>query len=191
MNVSDRGRFTAIIDANVLYSAALRDILMELAVAPLYHARWTEKIEQEFVGAILKTRSDLKSEAFDYTIQCMRNAVDDCLITDYEWAMASVNLPDPDDNHVLAAAIAGRCDVIVTNNLKDFPANALPKGIEALSPDDFLLNLHDLAPNRTATAVMSIQERLADRTIDGILKTYEAQGLTRTVEVLRKNEFLW
>ena len=189
--MSDRGRFAAILDANVLYSAAQRDLLMELAVAPLYHARWTERIEQEFVKAILKNRPDLSAETLAYTITCMRKAVDDCLIADYEWAEEGLNLPDPDDHHVLAAAVAGQCDVIVTNNLKDFPAKSLPRGIAALSPDDFILNLHDLAPRRIEAAVLAVVDRGDNRTIERVLATYENQGLVKTVNALRKSDNLW
>jgi len=66
----------------------------------------------------------------------------DALVTGYEELIDGLHLPDPDDRHVLAAAIRGRADVIVTCNLKDFPAGALKSyGIEAQHPDEFLLNL--------------------------------------------------
>lgn len=77
----------------------------------------------------------------------MNAHVRDCLVTDYEPLIESLTLPDKDDRHVLAAAIKGRCDLIVTMNIKDFPAEELDKyGIEAQHPDDFIFYLMDLVP---------------------------------------------
>src|SRR5262249_7069458 len=82
--------------------------------------------------------------------------VRDCLVTGYEALIDAVKLPDPDDRHVLAAAIRGRADVIVTFDLDDFPADALqPYGIDAQHPDDFVTHLLDLAP----TAVYRVEKR--------------------------------
>ncbi len=77
----------------------------------------------------------------------------DALVTGYEELIEGLRLPDPDDRHVLAAAIRARADVIVTCNLRDFPADALsPYGIEAQHPDEFIMNLLDLAPGLVAAA---------------------------------------
>ncbi len=82
----------------------------------------------------------------------MNDAVRDCLVTGYEDLIASLSLPDPDDRHVLAAAIRADADVIVTYNLKDFPAETLaPFDIEAQHPDDFLVSLLDQAPGVVCT----------------------------------------
>jgi hypothetical protein len=71
----------------------------------------------------------------------------DALVTGYEDLIEGLQLPDPDDRHVLAAAIRGRADVIVTANVRDFPADILtPLEIEAQHPDEFIAYLLDLAP---------------------------------------------
>ena len=80
-------------------------------------------------------------------MELMNEAVRDCLVTSYEDLIASLSLPDPDDRHVLAAAMRAGAEVIVTYNLSDFPTEALARfDIEAQHPDDFLLCLLDLAP---------------------------------------------
>ena len=77
-----------------------------------------------------------------------------CPVTGYEPLIGSLALTDEGDRHVLAAAIAGRCDVIVTQNLRDFPAAVLTSfGIEAQHPDDFCCNHLNLAPGVFCDAV--------------------------------------
>lgn len=91
----------------------------------------------------------------------MDQATRDCLITEYEPLIPSLLLPDPDDRHVLAAAVVGRCNVIVTWNLVDFPDEALrPFGIEAQNPDLFLSNQLSLSPNSFCAAVRTVRQRL-------------------------------
>ena len=91
----------------------------------------------------------------------MDQATRDCLVTGYETLIPAFDLPDPDDRHVLAAAIVGGCDVIVTCNLRDFPKDAVaPYGINVLYPDNFLSNHLDLMPGPFCDAVRKIRERL-------------------------------
>ena len=89
---------------------------------------------------------DLSAERLARTRTLMNEAVRDCLVTGYEDLIASLSLPDPNDRHVLAAAIKGRTDVIVTLNLRDFPAERLDRwGIEAQHPDEFLTHQFHLS----------------------------------------------
>ena len=84
----------------------------------------------------------------------LRDAIDDVVVAGYEPSIAGLFLPDPDDRHVLAAAICAGAQVIVTNNIKDFPTDRLaPFGIEAQTPDEFVLHLIDLAPARVITVI--------------------------------------
>ncbi len=123
--------YSALFDASVLYSAPMRDLLMNLALTELFRARWTEAIHEEWIGSLLKNRSDLKRERLESTRDLMNAAVPDCLVKDYEDLIPGLILPDPDDRHVLAAAIRSRADVIVTTNLKDFPIHTLKRyGVE-------------------------------------------------------------
>jgi len=78
-------------------------------------------------------------------------AVRDCLVTGYEPLLVGLELPDPDDRHVLAAALRSNAHVVVTWNLRDFPASTLDRfDVEAQSPDRFIQHLVDLAPARVA-----------------------------------------
>jgi predicted nucleic acid-binding protein len=119
--------FTALYDACVLYPAPLRDLLMQLALSGRFRAKWTNAIHDEWIRSLLRERPDLKPEQLERTRTLMNAHVRDCLVGNYESLISSLSLPDPDDRHVLAAAIRARADVIVTFNLKDFPAEALEK----------------------------------------------------------------
>lgn len=105
---------TAIYDACVLYPAPLRDFLMWLALADLFKARWTEEIHAEWIRNILNNRSDLTLEQLTRTKNLMNTNVRDCLVTDYESLIETIELPDSDDRHVLAAAIHTKASTIVT-----------------------------------------------------------------------------
>src|SRR5260370_12303703 len=130
---------TVILDACVLYSAPLRDLLLWLAVTGLYRPRWTETIHQEWMENLLKDRPDLARDRLERTKDLMNRAVPDCLIARHEGLIAFLSLPDPDDRHVLAAAIHGGAETIVTYNLTDFPATALAAHtIQTQHPDDFI-----------------------------------------------------
>jgi len=101
----------------------------------------------------------------------------------------SLKLPDPDDRHVLAAAIVGRCDVIVTQNLQDFSEAALkPYGIETQHPDDFLASHLSLAPGKFCVAVRKIRARLKNPpySVEDYLATLTRQGLVVTVSKLEQ-----
>lgn len=88
-------------------------------------------------------------------------SVPDCLVTGYEGLIENHNLPDPDDRHVLAAAIRCQAGVIVTYNLKDYPPDALAnRAIDAQHPDEFVCHLHDLAPAAVCAAVRGQREAL-------------------------------
>jgi hypothetical protein len=180
---------TVLYDACVLYPAPLRDLLMHLAVTDLYRAKWTDAIHEEWIRNVLKDRPDLRPEQLLRTRDLMNAHVRDCLVTGYETLINAITLPDPDDRHVLAAAIRAGADLILTFNLKDFPERELkPYGIKAQHPDDFLCLQLDLAPNVVCAAVMRHRTSLKNppRDVKEYLATLEAQGLTQTVSSLRE-----
>jgi len=117
--------YTALLDANVLYPAPMRDLMMWLAVDDVIRARWTEDIHREWIEALLRKEPNRSRDALERTRDLMDRSTRDALITGYHGLIDGLKLPDPDDRHVLAAAIVGRCDVIVTQNLKDFPRSVL------------------------------------------------------------------
>jgi predicted nucleic acid-binding protein len=179
---------TAVYDANILYPAPLRDLLIRVAQAGLVRAKWTETIHDEWLRNVLKENPQLSPDRLARTRNLMNEAVRDCLVTDYEDLIDSLTLPDPDDRHVLAAAIRAGAEVIVTYNLKDFPAETLaPFDMEAMHPDDFLVGLLDLAPGAVCAAVKRQREGLRNppKTAEELLTTLESQGLTQAVARLR------
>lgn len=117
--------FVVIYDACVLYPAPLRDLLIRIANAGIVRARWTDRILDECFDSIRDKRPDLPPDALDRTRRLMKEAVPDCVVGGYEPLITGLILPDPDDRHVLAAAVRADAQVIVTFNLKDFPAAEL------------------------------------------------------------------
>jgi hypothetical protein len=130
----------AILDACVLYPAPLRDFLMECAVTEFYQPHWSSSIHDEWIRNLLANRPDLDPARVARTRTLMDRAIPQALVTGYEPLIDSLTLPDPDDRHVLAAAIHAKASVIVTFNLRHFPAAALaPYGVSAQRPDLFLM----------------------------------------------------
>ena len=133
--------FVVVYDANALYGNAQRDLLIRIAQSGLVQAKWTDQILDEMLGNLGKKRPDIPPEKLGILRDLMNKAVRDCLVTGYEPLIESLRLPDPDDRHVLAAAIRSGAQVIVTTNLRHFPEAELGQwNVEAKSPDDFVLD---------------------------------------------------
>jgi len=181
--------FTVVYDACVLYPAPLRDLLMHLALSDVYRARWSDMIHEEWTRNVLIDRPDLTKEQLNRTRQLMNAHVRDSLVTGFEYLVDSIYLPDPDDRHVAAAAIHSGASLIVTFNLKDFPAQALePYNLSAQHPDDFIVDLLDLHPAGVLEAAANHRRSLKNpsKTADEYLDTLLAQGLTQSVAVMRQ-----
>ena len=179
----------AIYDANILYPAPLRDLLIRIAQSGLVLARWSETIHDEWTRNVLKANPHLSAERLARTRSLMNEAVRDCLVTGYKKLIATLSLPDPEDRHVLAAAICAKAAVIVTFNLKDFPAKTLARfNIKAQHPDAFLTDLLNQSAGMVCAAVKRQCESLRNpqRTIEELLTTLENQGLIQTVIRLRQ-----
>jgi predicted nucleic acid-binding protein len=132
----------AVLDANVLYPAAVRDVLLYLARMKLYQPRWSERIQQEWMRNLLRNRPDLAPDRLERTRALMEKAVPDALVSGHEHHIERLELPDPDDRHVLAVAIHAGAAMIVTFNGRDFPESAVgPYGIGIVTPDQFVLGL--------------------------------------------------
>ena len=113
-------RYTAILDACVLYPATLRDLLLSLARDGLFHARWSERIQDEWVRSLLKRRPELDAAALRRTCGLMAKAVPDSVVHGWQSIEPGLTgLPDADDRHVLAAAICGHADAIVNSTFED------------------------------------------------------------------------
>ena len=181
--------FTVVYDACVLYPAPLRDLLMHLALSDQYRARWSDLIHDEWTRNVRASRPDLTQDQLNRTRQLMNAHVRDSLVTGFEYLIPSINLPDPDDRHVAAAAIHSGASLIVTFNLKDFPTEALkPYNLAAQHPDDFIVDLLDLHPAGVLEAAACHRRSLKNppKTADEYLDTLLAQGLTQSVAVMRQ-----
>jgi predicted nucleic acid-binding protein len=179
----------ALFDACVLFPAPLRDLLVQLALADIFQAKWTDQIHEEWIRNVLKNRQDLAREQLERTKGLMNSKVRDCLVTGYEWLIPSLQLPDLDDRHVLAAAITSNAKIIVTFNLKDFPDSALnPYGIEAKHPDDFIADLIELQPLIVPGEAEVVRQRLKNppKTFDEYTEILLKQGLPGSVTMLKK-----
>jgi predicted nucleic acid-binding protein len=119
---------TAVFDACVLYPAQLRSLLMYLALTDLFRAKWSADIHAEWMRSVQRDHPDLTREQIERIRDLMDAHVRDSLVTGYEPLIPTLTLPDPDDRHVLAAAIRSGADVIVTYNLWRLPTTR-PKPI--------------------------------------------------------------
>lgn len=176
-------------DACVLYPAPLRDLLLHLALTDLFHAKWSNAIHEEWIRNVLVNRPDLTRKQLNRTRDLMNAHVRDCLVTGYEKIASTLLLPDPNDNHVLGAAITASASVIVTFNLKDFPAKVLNQyEIEAQHPDEFVANRIDGAPGIVCGAIRKLRANLKKPPIDAekYLEILERQSLPQTVNKLRE-----
>jgi hypothetical protein len=137
-------RYTVALDACALVPIVLADTLLRLAERGLYRPLWSERILAEAQGAILAIHPGIDAGTVTRRFNDMEAAFDDTGWQDLE---GTISLPDPDDRHVVAAAIRGGAQAIVTSNLADFPPDALAAfDLEAVHPDDFLLDQLDLSP---------------------------------------------
>ncbi len=176
--------FHVIYDANVLYPAPLRDLLLRLPVSGLVRAQWTETLLDECFGHIRKNRPDLKPRKLDRTRELMNKAVADCLVTGYEGLVGGLTLPDANDRHVLAAAIRAGAQAIVTMNVKDFPEENLANyNVEAIHPDEFVEDLIDLAPGLVTEIVIEQAGDLKNppMSVSELLDTLDRTGLGQSV----------
>ena len=159
------GVFTALLDTNVLWPSLLRDFLLSLAVEGLYRPVWSEAILEELHDCEvtkLTRRGVEPAEArarAAQLIEQMRTHFDDAVVAGWEGLDGTYGLPDPDDEHVLAAAVLGGAGAIVTWNTKDFPDACLPVGIRALRPPTFLYDTVSLDPRSAVRAVEEIAAR--------------------------------
>ena len=161
---------------------------MHLALVDVFQAHWTDEIHAEWTRNVLSNRPDLRQTQLERTRQLMDVHVPNSLVAGYESLIPTLTLPDPDDRHVLAAAIHCRANVIVTFNLRDFPSDALkPYGIETQHPDDFVTRLLDLDATAVCLAVRRQRRSLRKppKSVAEYFATLEAQGLTQTVARLR------
>jgi predicted nucleic acid-binding protein len=178
----------AVLDANVLYPARLRDLFIRLSIAGLYRARWSDQILDECFTHLVADRPDIPAARLERTRALMSVAIPDALVAIDPHLVDKLELPDPNDRHVLATAITADADVIVTANLADFPVTALDAhGVAAISPDEFA---HRLVTTDPGAAAQAVERQAADlrnppMTVVELLDGLAEVGLTRTTDALR------
>lgn len=146
--------FTVLLDANVLYPVYLCDALLRFAYAGLFQARWNEEILDEMARNVKANGSESRHDSVDRRVQHMKRSFPDAMVVGYEGLVPSMTNHHK-DRHVLAAAVTGRADLIVTSNLKHFPRSACePYNIDVRGPDDFLCYQWDLEDREFLTSVL-------------------------------------
>lgn len=180
-------RFVVVLDANVLYPFRVRDTLLRFAEAGLFRARWTEEILEEWQAALLRNKPALIQSVTDQRA-AMRAAFPESSIDGYEELVESLKLPDPNDRHVLAAAIVAGAEHIVTENLRDFPADSVERyGIEAVSADDFLASTFELYQPQAVLVFREMRRHYTNPAMQPAEFVFDIQtrGLPKTAALLR------
>ncbi|GAA4919085.1 PIN domain-containing protein [Stackebrandtia albiflava] len=179
---------TVVYDACVLYPNTLRDLLIRVGQAGLVRARWTEKILDEVMNALKANRPDIVPAKLNRLRELMNQSIRDVLVTGYEGLEDGISLPDPDDRHVVAAAVRCHAELIVTANLRDFPEENLESlGVCAIGPDDFLADLVNLHEREVWACIQQIADsRLhPPESTEDVLNQLEHSGLIVTTTLIR------
>jgi predicted nucleic acid-binding protein len=189
--------FTALLDTCVLWPSLQRDFLLSLAIEGMYRPVWSAVILEELEyheSRKLVGRGEQEPEAARrarHLVDEMRRVFDDAEVHGWEGLEGTYDLNDPDDEHVVAAAVVGGAGAIITHNMKDFPPDKLPSGIEVLPPQEFAANTVSLDPARALAAVETIAERSGRKgprlTVDDILAhLIDRYGMDRVAELIRQ-----
>jgi hypothetical protein len=182
-------RFVVVLDANVLYPFRVRDALLRFAEAGLFRARWSPKILGEWKANLLERRPDFQA-SIESQISAMDRAFPESCIDGADGLIDSLDLPDPDDRHVLATAIRAGAEHIVTENLRDFPDEKLaPFGITAVSADDFLASTFQLYPAEALAAMRTMRREYTrpPMTPGEFIFDLQATGLPKLASMLKEN----
>jgi PIN domain len=164
--------FAALLDTGVLWPSLQRDFLLSMAVEGLYRPLWSEAILAELhrhEQYKLIDRGSVETAALaeaDDLLANMRSHFDDALVSGWKPLDGTFGLPDPDDEHVVAAAVIGGAGAIVTDNLRHFPPDRVPSHIQVLPGREFASDTADVDPERAARAlcVMSMRHAKAKHT---------------------------
>ena len=191
--------FTATLDTSVLWPSLQRDLLLSLAIEGTYRPTWSSAILDELQfheEAKLVKRGMPVAEAARRAatlIAAMRREFADAEVDGWQPLEGTFGLPDPDDEHVLAAAVIAGAGAIVTENLKDFPADRIPPGMQVLSAREFAKNTVALNPRLALAAVHEIASRSgrygATLAVGEILETLrDRYGMIEAVDMMTEAE---
>ena len=183
MPYADALWFSVLLDTSVLYPMYLRDTLLRVAEQGLYRPLWSQHILGELARS-LRDSAGIESDKVGGLVRLMASQFPDSEVNSYEALIESIELPDPDDRHVVAAAVKGGAGVIVTANVRDFPSDLEERyGVSVQSPDDFLLERLDEDPNVVRAAVSEQVRPYANppMTIDELLDRLGLPGFAAAV----------
>lgn len=172
-------------DTNVIYPIDIRDLLFWFASYDLYTPKWSNHIFSEWENVM--KRKGIPNEEIIKRISIAQQAFPDALVENYESLVNSLKLPDEKDRHVLAAAIKTNANVIVTNNIKDFPNDYLSSfGLTAKTADDFLTDIIDLNNRLAVEAFRALVLNRRNPNLDEfeILNRLRKNGLEDTANYL-------
>ena len=145
----------------------------------------THEILEEMTAAVQEKYPDFSTEQGDSLREAIVDSISDCLVSDYAHLVRTAEIPDPDDRHVLAAAIRARAQVIVTDD-RDFDEASLePHDLVAQNPDDFLTDLCDLNP-MAMRQLIAEEAAIRNETIADLIDVIEDRGLIRFAQHLRR-----
>jgi PIN domain len=173
----------AVFDACILYPFHLRNVVVQAAVDRLVEGRWTDEIHDEWMRNLAARAPAIPAERLRNTRRLMNEALPTATVTGYEKHVLALNLPDPNDRHVVAAGIAAGASVILTFNLRHFPVQELRRfGLRRQTPDAFLPRLYDEVPALTIASLANARRNLTKTGVSasdfvGILGAQKLIGL--------------
>ncbi|WNV90377.1 PIN domain-containing protein [Umezawaea sp. Da 62-37] len=188
--------FSALLDTCVLWPSLQRDFLLSLGIEGMYRPLWStailDELEYEEARKLVERGEEptVAARRARRLVTVMRQAFDDAEVRGWEGLDGAYGLPDPDDEHVVAASVVGGAGAIVTHNVKDFPEALVPKGIQVLLPSQFAADTVALSPTVALIAVEAIASRSgrfgSSRSVPEILDTIdERYGMTQAVALIR------
>lgn len=181
--------FAAVLDTCVLWPSLQRDFVLSMAVEGLYRPLWSDAILEELQR---HERNKLIRRGKDHDEATRRAArlisemslnFGDALVMGWEGLDGTFGLPDPADEHVVAAAVVGGAGAIVTENFKDFPRDLVPAHIQIISVSEFAADTADVDPERAARALRELSSRhesphrTPEQLLDVLVSRYSMVGV--------------
>ncbi|WP_354361505.1 PIN domain-containing protein [Pedobacter sp. UYP30] len=173
------------LDTNVIYPIDIRDLLFWFASYDLFTPKWSNHIFNEWEDVM--KRKGIGDEEITKRVDKAQRAFPDAHVKNYEPLINSLELPDEKDRHVLAAAIKTNANIIVTNNIKDFPKDYLGRfGLTAKSADDFITDTIDLNNELALEAFRALVLNRTNPNLDEfeILDRFRRNGLKESADYL-------